>query len=144
MTKIMIVEDNDDVRYAIRESLSSTDPDYKVVDVETGEECLSSLSDENPDLILMDIMMPGTDGMQTAIMIRDNPDYEHIKIVFLTAKTDSLTKGLGSLNGEYFIEKPFDPSDLSKKVKAALNSEIIRDDEDKDDDRVFHDELNKI
>ena len=116
----MIVEDNDDMRYTIRESLESQADDYEITEVSSGEECLKKLAETKPDLILMDVMMPGMDGMETTIKIRQIPEYKSTKIIYLTAKTDSLTKGMGSLSGEDFIEKPFDPEDLEKRIRKAL------------------------
>lgn len=120
MAKIMIVDDNDDIRYTIKSSLESSGENFELVEATSGEDCLKKLPEEKPDLILMDVMMPGLDGMETTIKVRENPDFKDVKIIYLTAKTDSLTKGMGSLTGEDFIEKPFDPDDLVGRIKKSL------------------------
>ncbi|MFW5871902.1 MAG: response regulator [bacterium] len=120
MTDILVVDDNKDIRYTIKTSLESIDGSYKVEEATSGEDCIKKLSEKKPDIILMDVMMPGMDGMETTIKIKENPDYKDIKIIYLTAKTDSLTKGMGALSGEDFIEKPFVPEDLDKRIKGAL------------------------
>lgn len=117
---VMIVDDNDDVRFTIKESLISIDKKYEFVEASSGDKCLTLLEKQKPDLILMDIMMPGTDGSQTAVKIKENPKLKKIPILFLTAKTDEFSKGIGAVVGEDFIEKPFDPEDLDRRIKAAL------------------------
>ncbi len=120
MVKILVVDDNKDIRYTIKTALSSLDQSYEFLEAESGEACLKILAKEKPSLILLDVMMPGIDGMETALRIKENPDYSSIKIIYLTAKTDPLTKGMGSLSGEDFIEKPFEPEDLDNRIKKAL------------------------
>lgn len=118
--KIMIVDDNDDIRYTIKETLSSLHQDFSFIEASSGKECLSKLPKEKPDLILLDIMMPGRDGIDIASDIRKDDKYDKIKIIFLTAKTDTLTQGLALAKGQKFIEKPFDPVKLDKAIRDSL------------------------
>jgi CheY-like chemotaxis protein len=120
MVKLLVVDDNKDIRYSIKTALESIDKTYQITEASSGEDCIKKLVTGKPDIILMDVMMPGMDGMETTIKIKENPDFKDIKIIYLTAKTDSLTKGMGALNGADFIEKPFEPADLDKRIKAAL------------------------
>ena len=121
MVKIMIVDDNTDMRYTIKECLSSNE-NYEFVEASSGDECLEMISSTNPDLILMDVMMPGTDGIATAMLIRSNKDYKNVKIIFLSAKTDSLTRGMAAVNGDDFIEKPFNADDLNNRILDKLKT----------------------
>jgi CheY-like chemotaxis protein len=120
MVKVMVVDDNKDLRYLVKENLTKVDPKYTIVEAENGEDCIKKLESSKPDVILMDIMMPGKDGAQTAVEIKENPKTRDIPILFLTAKTDKLSKGMGAIVGEDYIEKPFEPSDLDHRIKAAL------------------------
>jgi CheY-like chemotaxis protein len=120
MKKIMIVDDNVDIIYAVKTSLTDLDKGIRTIEATSGEECLKILPQEHPDIILMDIMMPGMDGMDTAIKIKEIPEYKNIPIIFLSAKTDKLSKGMGSIAGEDYVEKPFEAKDLYKRIIKVL------------------------
>lgn len=120
MVKVLITDDNKDVRYTIKDALSSIDNSYEFVEAESGEAALKKLGEGKPDVILMDIMMPGMDGTEAAIKIKEDSTSKDVPIIFLTAKTDKLSKEMGSIVGNDFIEKPFDPQDLDKHIKQAV------------------------
>ncbi|MBN2881148.1 response regulator [Candidatus Woesearchaeota archaeon] len=120
MAKILVVDDNKDITYTVKSVLESQDKSISVDAVNSGEECLKYLSNTKPDMILMDIMMPGMDGMDTVIKIKENKDNKKIPVIFLTAKTDKLSKGMGAICGEDYIEKPFDSQDLYKRVLDVI------------------------
>jgi CheY-like chemotaxis protein len=117
--KVMVVDDNQDIRFTIKDSLTAIDNTYQFVEASSGEECLKLLGQNKPDVILMDIMMPGMDGTETAIKIKEDSNFKNIPLIFLTAKTDKLSKEMGAIVGQDFVEKPFDPADLDKRIKAA-------------------------
>lgn len=119
--KILVVDDNNDIRYTIRESLQMVDKEYEIIEASSGQECLDILEKEKPHVILMDIMMSGMDGMDAAIKIKKDSRFDSIKIIYVTAKTDPLTKKTAALSGDDFIEKPFDVEVLDKKIKASLH-----------------------
>ncbi|MEK6948710.1 MAG: response regulator [Nanoarchaeota archaeon] len=116
---IMLVDDNPDLLYSVQKGLESLG-DYKVITVESGRKCLQLLKDITPDLILLDIMMPRMDGWDTCAKIKDNKKTENIPIVFLTAKTDPISKSMGSLASADYITKPFDMKDLKKRIDSAV------------------------
>jgi CheY-like chemotaxis protein len=122
MAKILVVDDNEDILYTVKLILESKDSSFKVDTAKNGIECLKYLGSKKPDLILMDIMMPELDGMDTAIKIRENPELKEIPIIFLSAKTDKLSKGMGSICGNDYIEKPFINEDLYNRVKKMVES----------------------
>ena len=117
---IMIVDDNPDLIYSVKEGLGSISKNYEIIGVESGRKCLDMLKSQKPDLILLDIMMPGMDGWDVCAKIKSNKKTENIPIVFLTAKTDSISKGMGRLASADYIEKPFDIKDLKKRIDAII------------------------
>lgn len=120
MVKILLVEDDKNLRTSVMDSLKLIDKSYEFLEAATGEECLKILGQQRPDLILMDIMLPGIDGTETVIRLREDETYKKIPVIFLTAKTDNLTKQMGKIVGNDFIEKPFQPNDLHNRIQAAL------------------------
>ena len=122
--KIMAVDDNKDVLFSIKEGLNSIS-DYEVQTASSGEKCINALEEGNiPNLILMDIMMPEMDGWELTTKIKRNEDWKDIPIIFLTAKTDDLSKGLGSLTSEDYVEKPFEILDLKERIDTVLKKSI--------------------
>ena len=118
--KIMAVDDEE----SLIELLSAVlgEAGYEVIAAKSGEECLEKLGREKPDLILMDMMMPGMSGRETCEKIRTNPETKDLKIVFLTvARFSEVGKGtLKDLNVLDYITKPFDNADLLSRVKKAV------------------------
>ena len=96
---------------------------YQVLDAQSGEEALEIIIKTKPDLVLLDIMLPGIDGYEVCEILRLNPEYKDIKIIFLTAKGRELdvAKGL-ALGADAYITKPFSNKEVIEKVKALLVS----------------------
>ncbi|MEE8358005.1 MAG: response regulator [Candidatus Hydrothermarchaeales archaeon] len=118
--RVLIVDDDPDIIYSVKSGLEDIDPSFVVTGAGGGEECLELLKTERPDLILMDIMMPEIDGWDTTARIKENEELKGIPIIFLTAKTDSLSKGMGMLTSEDYIVKPFDTVDLKNRIDTVL------------------------
>src|SRR3989338_2916471 len=116
---IMLVDDNPDLLYSVQKGLESL-RDYEVITVESGRKCLQLLNKIRPDLILLDIMMPGMDGWDTCAKIKDNKKTENIPIVFLTAKTDPISKSMGRLASADYITKPFDMKILKRRIDSVI------------------------
>ena len=114
--KIMVVDDEKDITIAIKEGLEELEPEYQVITVNTGEECLERLKNEKVDLVLLDIMMPGMSGWEVLNRLQDHNEWSKIPLVFLTAKTDNFTKTFGKTVTMDFIEKPFDIVDLKNRL----------------------------
>ena len=120
--KILIVDDNDDIKFSIQFGLENLDPSIHVISVENGKKCLEYLHEnKDTDLILLDIMMPGMNGWQVFKKIRDNEKWNDIPIMFLTAKTDNFSKAFGKIIADSYIEKPFEISDLKDKILDVLS-----------------------
>jgi PAS domain S-box-containing protein len=119
--KIMIVDDNSDLIFTVKKALERSSDDYNVTGANDGKECFELLKkDDRPDIILLDIMMPGIDGWQVFAKLKENPKWREIPIVFLTAKTDEYSKGFGKLSSEDYIEKPFEIEDLKERINKIL------------------------
>ena len=117
---ILLVDDNPDLLYSVKKGLEAISKGLEVVIVEGGRECLQSLKKMKPDLILLDIMMPGMDGWDTCAKIKSDKNTENIPIIFLTAKTDPVSKSMGKLASADYITKPFDMKDLKKRADSVI------------------------
>ena len=118
--KIMVVDDEPDILTTVGQMLEMSG--YEVIRAIDGKECLQKLDELsiNPDLILLDIMMPDVSGWDVAAKIKENPKWNNIPIVFLTAKGDTMSIGLGGMASEDYIVKPFDVKDLISRIQRIL------------------------
>ena len=126
MTKIIVVDDSEEILKSVSYSLREIDDNYEVIPVEDGKKCLEILEKETPDAILLDIMMPDMSGWELYDKIRDNPRWEDIPILFLTARTDRIAENAGKFLGDDYIEKPFDPIDLKNRIENAIEKRKTR------------------
>ena len=94
---------------------------HRVLITQRGEDALDLIYKYKPDLALLDIMLPGISGWEVCEIIRLNPDYRNIKIIFLTARSTEveIAKGL-ALGADAYITKPFSNDKLVAKVNALL------------------------
>ena len=121
--KILIVDDNRDARFTIGEIVKSLG--YKPVFATNGYECLEKLNEENPDLVLLDIMMPQMDGFQTIKKIRGNKVYSDLKIYALTAYAMLSDKDVIDRNGfDDLITKPINTIQLERKLSQLFDSVV--------------------
>jgi len=125
MKKIMLVDDDEDQVFGIKKALEKKYGDeYKIIPARNGAECFELLkNNEMPDLILLDIMMPEMSGWEVFDKLRDNPSWEKIPIVFLTARTDKIAENAGKFLGEDYIEKPVKTEELKKRIDTVLEKE---------------------
>ncbi|MDO4530690.1 MAG: response regulator transcription factor [Bacillota bacterium] len=126
--KILIVDD--DLHIAELISLYMMKDGYDTEEVHDGREAIKAAERFQPDLILLDLMLPGMDGYQVCTEIRKN---SHVPIIMLTAKGETFDKVLGlELGADDYIVKPFDPKELVARVKAVLRRyECKHEEEDK-------------
>ena len=117
---ILFVDDNAEIRHFVHHNFRSL---YHLMTADSAENALKIMQENNVDLLILDIMMPGTDGLTLARNIRENPDYCHIPIILLSAKTSIDTKVEGLESGaDVFIEKPFSPAHLRAQIDSLLAS----------------------
>ncbi len=115
MKTVMIVDDDEDVRKSVKLILEKNN--YEVIMAVSGDDCLKKLKNVKPDLILLDIMMPGTPTPEVIKMIKNTK-----VIIFSVIRTSELEKGrlMKQSNVVDFIQKPFDLNTLLSKVKKTL------------------------
>ena len=119
--KIMIVDDLPQITYTVKYGLEKLDSDYNVLRVESGKKCLELLENNQiPDLILLDIMMPDMNGWEVAKKLQEKLEWKKIPIIFLTATEDETSKITGSIIAEDYIGKPFEITELKKKIDTVL------------------------
>ncbi|HMK76525.1 MAG TPA: response regulator [Thermodesulfobacteriota bacterium] len=117
--KILIVDDEVDLVETVRFPLEIEG--YHVLVAYNGEDALNQARKENPDLILLDLMLPKLDGYKVCRLLKFDERYKHIPILMLTAKTQEKDKVIGMETGaNEYITKPFDMDYLLKKVKEYL------------------------
>ena len=119
MAKIYIVEDDSSIRDLVLYALSTTE--MSGVGYASGVEFWKAMSMEFPDLILLDIMLPGEDGLSILEQLRKRKDTKDIPVILLTAKTSEYDriKGL-DIGADDYVSKPFSVFELMARIKAVL------------------------
>lgn len=117
--KILVVDDEEDIVSIIQYNLDKAG--YLTATASNGEEALEVAKKFHPDLVILDIMMPLKNGMDTLVSLRKNPDYSHTLVLFLTAVTSekSEIEGLNEGADDYLL-KPIKPQVLLSRVNALL------------------------
>ena len=118
--KVMLVDDDPTIRTICEIALASIGG-WDVVAASSGDEAIANAGDVEPDVILLDVMMPGRDGLQTLSALRSDPRTREIPIVFMTAKV--LPGEVGSYleaGAQGVIAKPFDPIGLPDEIRRLL------------------------
>ena len=118
--KVLVVDDEQDQIQTVKYSLESLTADYEVVGVTDGWQCLEFLKKNVPDLILLDMMMPGLNGWQVFDAMQKNEAWQKIPVIFLTGVSDPVMKNTGELVAEDYIEKPFEAVELKKRIDKVL------------------------
>ncbi len=122
MKKIMVVDDDPDIRKTIKKALEFFNPKCKVTCVESGNKCYEMLKENKiPDLIILDIKMPGMSGWMLMDRIKENPKWKGILVVILTGRIDRFAEDFGKRLSVDYIKKPFDLIDFKTRIDNALN-----------------------
>lgn len=121
--KILLVDDDHNIQLIAQMGLEDR-PDWCVVTASSGPEALEKVKEENPDLILLDMMMPGMDGKTTYSKLREQSSGSRIPVIFMTAKVQSHEmQSYLDLGAAGVISKPFDPMTLSQEIAAIVGAE---------------------
>lgn len=119
--KILVVDDEPHIANLIKASLED---DFDVILANSGNEALHKARYERPDIITMDIMMPGMSGFEVVEELKKWDDTNKIPVIFLSAKDKLKDMYKGMLTGaDDYITKPFEPEDLVKRVKAVIKTD---------------------
>lgn len=117
--KILAIDDEEDILELVRYNLEKEG--IKVVCAETGESALQKADTENFNLILLDLMLPGIDGLEVARRLKNNPRTRSVPIIMLTAKGEEADVVTGlELGADDYVTKPFSPRVLIARVRAVL------------------------
>lgn len=116
---VLVIEDEEDIRELVSYNLLKEG--YQVASVSSGEEALAAVGDKRPDLALLDLMLPGIDGLEVCRRLKASEETERIPVVMLTAKGEEsdIVAGL-DLGADDYITKPFSPKVLIARVRAVL------------------------
>ena len=125
--KILIVEDDANISKLVDYNL--TKAGFKTSMVSSGEDAIATLYRDKFDLVVLDIMLPGVDGLEICKKIKNDKKFSSIKILMLTAKGEEVDKIIGfELGADDYVVKPFSPRELVLRVKAVLRREQVQED----------------
>ncbi len=117
--KILIVDDEMDALLALKVALEAEG--YNIVEAKDGYEAIDTAHSENPDVILLDLMIPGIDGFEVCRQLKSDPVYSHIPVIMLTARgeIDDKVEGI-ELGADDYVTKPFNLKELKARIKMIL------------------------
>lgn len=116
---VLVVEDEEDIRELITYNLETEG--YRVIGVATGEEAMTAVGNQLPDMILLDLMLPGTNGLDVCRMLKGNSETQGIPVIIVTAKGEESDIVVGlELGADDYVVKPFSPKELTARVRAVL------------------------
>lgn len=119
--KILVVDDEPDIISVVQARLESKK--YKVIAAVDGEEGLGKLAQENPDLIILDLMLPGIGGYEFCAKVKADAKSMHIPVLMLTARAGDMDKAMGLKCGaDGYLTKPFSGEDLLEEISQLLQS----------------------
>lgn len=116
MTTVLIADDEKDIRSALRIYLKPEG--YTLLEAENGKQVLETVQKEKVDLVLLDIMMPVMDGIETISRLRE---FSNVPVILLTAKSEDTDKVMGlNIGADDYITKPFNPAEVIARVRSQL------------------------
>lgn len=120
MRRVLIIDDEDDIREVAALSLEAT-AGWQIMTAPSGAEGMQIAEAEQPDAILMDVMMPGVDGPTTFRLMQENPAIAKIPVLLLTAKVQGVDqRRFAGLGVAAVLFKPFDPLTLAQQIRDVL------------------------
>jgi two-component system alkaline phosphatase synthesis response regulator PhoP len=119
MVSILIIDDEEDIRDILKYNLQKEG--FYVDVASNGEQGLAKIKSKIPDLVILDVMMPGMDGIEVCDLIRSTPNYENIIICLLTARNEDYSQIAGLDSGaDDYVAKPVKPKVLVSRINALL------------------------
>jgi phosphate regulon transcriptional regulator PhoB len=119
MSKILIVDDEPDITEIVKYNLEKEG--FRTIIVRDGNEALQSTRNNAPDLIILDLMLPGINGLEVCRILKRNPETENIPIIMLTAKTEESDRVVGlEMGADDYMTKPFSVRELAARVRTVL------------------------
>ena len=117
--KILVVEDEPDIRKLVQYNL--TQERFSVLEAEDGEQALKLLQHEKPNLVILDLMLPGLSGMELCKLLRQRSETAKLPILMLTAKAGEADRIVGlEMGADDYLAKPFSPREMVARVRAIL------------------------
>jgi two-component system, OmpR family, alkaline phosphatase synthesis response regulator PhoP len=126
MPKILIVDDDPHVRMLLKETLEEfEDKGVKLLTADNGEEGIESIRTEKPELVILDVTMPGMSGFEVCNTVKNVLGMKGIYIIMLTANTKEVDRQKGKdVGADIYMTKPFDPIEVFEKVAEVLEMDI--------------------
>jgi DNA-binding response OmpR family regulator len=119
MDKVLIVEDEPDILELVRYNLVQAG--FEVKALEEGEYVQKQVAENRPDLVILDLMLPGIDGLEVCKRLKQDPATREIPILMLTARKDEIDRIVGlELGADDYVVKPFSPRELILRIRAIL------------------------
>jgi DNA-binding response OmpR family regulator len=137
--KIVIIEDEPDILEVLSYNLRREG--FEILTAADGIQGLALVKREHPDLVLLDLMLPGIDGVEICTSIKKNPDTQHTLLIMVTAKGEEsdIVLGLG-VGADDYISKPFSPKELVARVKAVMRRGVLLETQ-QPQEKITHGEL---
>ena len=127
--RILIVEDEPDIAEILAYNLGQEG--YRVETIGRGDTALAAIRASPPDLILLDLMLPGLDGLELTRALKRHPRTARIPLVMLTARGEELDRVVGlELGADDYIPKPFSPREVTLRIKAVLRRRAPEEEEE--------------
>jgi two-component system phosphate regulon response regulator PhoB len=138
--KILVIEDEEDILALVHFNLVKAG--FEVECAMTGEDGFSKVREYNPDLVFLDLMLPGMDGLEVCRRLRQAPDTQDVPIIMLTARgeEDDIVEGL-ELGADDYITKPFSPQILQARARAVLRRRAKSEKPDNQEQPIEIDDL---
>lgn len=120
MAKILIVEDDKFLRELITQKVLKEG--YQVVEAVDGEEGIAKIKEEKPDLVLLDLILPGVDGFEVLRQAKENPETSNIPVIILSnlGQKDDVERGMKLGAADYLVKANFTPGEILSKIKSIL------------------------
>lgn len=130
MVSVLVIDDEDDIRDILTYNLKKEG--FNAYAAENGEKGMELLKSVHPDLVLLDVMMPGMDGIEVCEAIRNLPGFERTLICFLTARSEDYSQIAGlDAGADDYVSKPIKPKVLISRIKAMLRRKGMAEPEEK-------------